>query len=177
MKPKIIGLGYRARSGKDTVGAHLCNAHGYKRVAFADKLKQVAGILTGDDPFDPEFKTDPTIFGVTGGQLLQNLGTLLKEIHPDIWTRCAHLREMSITTPLIVVTDVRYAKEAALIKQLGGQLWRIDRPGLAYDPHSSETEGATVAWDKVIVNNSSLTALCLTVDSVLECLPPVDVVR
>ena len=175
-KPKLIGLGYRARSGKDTVGDYLRRTHGYKRVGFADKLKEVAGLLTGDDPFDPEFKNETTIFGLTGGQLLQQLGSLLKTLDPAIWTKASHLQAISCTEPLIVVTDVLYTTEAALIKKLGGQLWRIDRPGLPYDSHSSETEGAKVVWDRVIVNNSTLPALFAAVDAVLEGLPPVNVV-
>lgn len=175
-KPKLIGLGYRARSGKDTVGQHLSYTHGYVRVGFADKLKQVASLLTNDDAFDTEFKNETTIFGLTGGQLLQQLGSLLKTLDPAIWTKASHLQSIACTEPLIVVTDVRYTAEAALIKKLGGQLWRIDRPGLPYDSHSSETEGAQIKWDAVIQNNSTLPALFAAVDAVLEGLPPVNVV-
>jgi len=176
-KPKLIGLGYRARSGKDTVGGYLCREHRYTRVGFADKLKQVASLITNDDAFDTEFKNEITIFGITGGQLLQQLGSLMKTLDPAIWTKASHLQAIACTEPYIVVTDVRYKAEAALIKRLGGQLWRIERPGLAYDSHSSETEGAEVKWDRVIVNNSTLPALFAAVDAVLEGLPPVNVIR
>jgi hypothetical protein len=38
----IIGLGGLARSGKDTVAAHLVERYGFKRYAFADVLKTAA---------------------------------------------------------------------------------------------------------------------------------------
>lgn len=37
---KIVVIGGRSQSGKDTVGNHLVNRYGYERYAFADKLKE-----------------------------------------------------------------------------------------------------------------------------------------
>ena len=37
----IIGLSGYARSGKDTVAETLVNEYGFKRVAFADKIKDL----------------------------------------------------------------------------------------------------------------------------------------
>ena len=36
----IIGLGFKARSGKDTVADYLIENYGFKRLAFADALKE-----------------------------------------------------------------------------------------------------------------------------------------
>jgi hypothetical protein len=174
-KPKLIGLGYRARSGKDTVGRHLM-CHGYRRVGLADKLKDVAEVLTGDNAYTDEFKTSITRFGITGGQLLQQLGEGMRHIIPDIWTTASDISWLRKQGKLIVVSDVRYLSDAEHIKTLGGVLWRIDRPGLPQDPHVSETEGAQIKWDAVIQNNSTLPALFSAVDAVLEGLPPVNVV-
>ena len=175
-KPKLIGLGYRARSGKDTVAQHLVRTHGYRRVGLADKLKDIAGILTGDDAYAEDFKTSVTRFGITGGQLLQQLGHGMRGILPDIWTTAADSSWLIKTGRHVVISDVRYLSDAEHIKNLGGVLWRIDRPGLPQDPHVSETQGAQIKWDAVIVNNSTLPALFSAVDAVLEGLPPVNVV-
>lgn len=167
--PKLIGIGYRARSGKDTVAAHLFSRHNYERVACADAIREVATIVTGEDAYDLEFKTNMTRLGVTGGQFLQQCGTLLKQIDPEIWTKVvehniAHRLKMGY---YVVVPDIRFKSEEAMVRRLGGTLWRIDRPGLANDPHISEQEGATIQWDAVIKNNGSLADLYRAVDGLL----------
>jgi hypothetical protein len=167
--PKLIGIGYRARSGKDTVAEYI-KRYGYHRVACADGIREVARIITDEDPFDPEFKTSITRLGVTGGQLLQECGTLLKQIDPEIWTKmierqCRVL--LGSRSPLVVIPDIRFKSEEAMVRRLGGTLWRIDRPGLANDPHISEQEGATIQWDAVIKNNGSLADLYRAVDGLL----------
>jgi len=37
----IDGIGGRRKSGKDTIGAYLVEHHGYTRVAFGDRIKQI----------------------------------------------------------------------------------------------------------------------------------------
>ncbi len=44
--PVVIGLTGKKRVGKDTVAARLVNYHGFRRVAFADKLRAV--VLAAD---------------------------------------------------------------------------------------------------------------------------------
>lgn len=60
-----------------------------------------------------------------------------------------------------VVTDVRRANEAELLRELGGSLWQITRPGFDPEPgaHSTETTGAEFAPDHQLVNNHSITHL------------------
>ncbi|NED29195.1 hypothetical protein G3I37_30615, partial [Streptomyces anulatus] len=41
MKPNTALIG-KARSGKDSVGAHLVRRYAYTRLAFADPLKEMA---------------------------------------------------------------------------------------------------------------------------------------
>ena len=58
----------------------------------------------------------------------------------------------------VVVTDVRFAKEALSLKQLGGSLWRIYRPiaEVAISGHSSESEIDRIEIDRIIVNDGSI---------------------
>ena len=154
----IIGLGYRARSGKDTVANFLIREYGFTRIAFADKLKDVASIITDQDAKDPDFKA-ASVFGMSGGELLQKLGTNIRIGMPDIWIEASGLRAAAQYLSRIVVTDVRHHNEAAIIKELGGSLWHINRPGIAHDSHITESAGDQIKWDRVISNHGSLSDL------------------
>jgi hypothetical protein len=59
--------------------------------------------------------------------------------------------------PCVVVDDVRFPNEAQLIKSMGGQLWRIERPGLT-DATGHSSEGGLADWefDRVIVNDGTV---------------------
>ncbi|MES2972410.1 MAG: hypothetical protein V4757_02330 [Pseudomonadota bacterium] len=52
-----------------------------------------------------------------------------------------------------VVPDVRFRNEAEVIKNMGGVIWQIQRPGLEADPlDTTETSGAEFA-PTVVINN------------------------
>ena len=53
-----------------------------------------------------------------------------------------------------VITDVRFENEAQAVRNMGGVIWQIKRPGLTLDTtHSSESDGSQFAPD-AIINNS-----------------------
>ena len=160
----IIGLGYRAHSGKDSVAKFLIREHGFTRIAFADKLKEAGSIITDQDAKDPEFKTSP-VFGMSGGEFLQKFGTSTRSQIPDIWVEASGLRQAAQYLSRIVVTDVRHHNEADLIKELGGSLWHIHRAGTALDTHITECTGDQIKWDRVIKNHGSLSDLRYTVNA------------
>lgn len=58
----------------------------------------------------------------------------------------------------VVITDVRFPNEAALVRQLGGQLWQIRRPGYEAGGtgHASDTDGDEFHSDRVLVNGGDL---------------------
>ena len=60
-----------------------------------------------------------------------------------------------------VVTDLRNATEAQLLRELNASVWQITRPGYEPQPgaHSSETTGAEFAPDVQLNNNHSITHL------------------
>lgn len=166
--PRIIGLGYRAKSGKDTVGAILRD-HGYLRKAFADKLKEIASIMTGRDAFADDFKTEDCGFGMTGGAFLQTLGTQMRNTYgDDIWLRLVDQQINKSTTARFVITDVRHHNEAAYVKSRGGILIKVDRRTGIFDSHITETGGDTIKWDHVIDNNGSLADLIKKVGDLME---------
>lgn len=168
MNKIIIGLGYRARSGKDTVGNYLVEHHGFHRIAFADQLKYMVGTIYKVDAFDPDFKTATLPNGKTGGQTLQDFGVALRAVDPDVWIAMSGFRGWaSIPGQRIVVTDVRFPNEAAVIKQYGGELWEIKRHGLPRDLHPSETGGLDIKWDHILSNTYTLDYLYTQVDDLL----------
>jgi hypothetical protein len=160
MPATIIGLGYRARSGKDTVGEILVRRFGFMRVSFADQLKRTVGQLYRVDPFDPDFKTTALPNGMTGGQALQQIGVALRGVDENIWIHASGLTGYAMMpNARIVVTDVRFPNEAAAVRELGGKLWEIRRPGLPADSHASEIGGREIKWDAVIPNDTTLADL------------------
>ena len=171
----IIGIGYRAHSGKDTVGQMLVQGYGFHRVGFADALKDVCSVICFGAVFPHvrhgDFKHDFTPLGLTGGQLLQKVGVALREAVPNIWIDSAHLLPKLVTYANVVVTDVRFLDEAQAIKDLGGILIEIRR-NVAQDDHISETEGAKIKWDHVIENDGSLVYLHRKVTALMASLAP-----
>jgi len=156
---KLIGLGYQARAGKDTVAGMLAE-HGYKRVSFGDQVRKVASVMCNEDAFGPRFKEEFTSFGLYGGELLQKIGEGMRQIvSPHVWVYMSGLHYRVSCGDLIVVSDVRYQAEASYIKALGGLLVNVRRPGLRYDSHVSETEGADIPWDYTIINDGTIADL------------------
>lgn len=173
----IIGLSGYARSGKDEVAKVLVNKYNFTRVAFADPIRNLLWDL------NPVLKTDYTLQGIVGAygwdvaktqfpevrRLLQELGVgARKRLGEDVWVVAA-MNQMSDVNTNYVITDVRFENEAVMIKQLGGELWRIQRPGVeAVNRHVSETALDGYKWDKVLHNGGTLKDLELLVQVRME---------
>jgi hypothetical protein len=177
----IIGLGFKARVGKDTVAAHLVNNYSFVQESFAFPLKefigkQICGFnekqLYGawKEVIDPEW-------GMTPRQILQLVGTdaLRKVVHDDFWIipMKRKLKEHIRNGHNVVISDCRFSNEIKLVKELGGNLVRIDRDNpdkiSGFEKHSSEVELETFnGWDNVLQNNSTLEDLYKRVDKMME---------
>jgi cytidylate kinase len=161
----IIGLTGYAQSGKDTVASILVEKYGFKRVAFADKIRD---FLYG---INPMVACSPTgylqdLVNLVGWdkakqepqvrRLLQDLGVSARELlAEDIWVSSA-LKNVA-AEDRIVVTDVRFENEAAQVKLLNGQLWRVKRLGFGpVNNHVSESELDGHPVDQIFVNNGTV---------------------
>lgn len=175
--PKVIGLAGAAGSGKDTVRKML-EAHGYVGMAFADGLRDMLEVLLVHTAVPAEWMTDRRLkeepipwLGLSYRHLAQTLGTEWgRGLHPDFWTRVTAMRMANwpCDTPF-VLSDVRFENEVRLVRELGGVIWRIDRPGVAQvRPHISETELAHLVPDDLIGNDGTLEQLQLEVDWALR---------
>lgn len=149
----LIGLTGRARSGKDSV-ADVLGARGFHRVAFAAKMKR---LLLAANPHLEGLVREHGWEGAKAskdGPLLraamQSFGAAARrELGPEVWLAPVEytIRYHLPYTP-VVVTDVRHPNEEALIRTLGGRIWRVTRPGtLTGDTDPTETfEASKVDW-------------------------------
>ncbi|MFZ5852281.1 MAG: DUF4406 domain-containing protein [Actinomycetota bacterium] len=178
---RLIGVSGYARAGKDTIG-HLLAGHGYRRVAFADVLREALARLNPKlhedwgEPVDARVRRPRTVrvadavaahgvegtkthtlFGAEYVALLQRLGTEVgrQMLGEDVWVNAA-------LDPLpdggrYVVTDCRFPNEAAAVKAAGGQMWRVERPGVGpRNDHPSETALDDWAFDCVLPNEGTV---------------------
>jgi hypothetical protein len=163
----IIGLSGYAQSGKNTVGDILVDHHGFVQIAFADVIKDFlyainpmvscspSGYLQGlvDLKGWEQAKLEPQV-----RRLLQSTGLVGREMIDDyLWVALTLSQIRDPHEDRYVITDVRFPNEAAAITAQGGQIWRIERPGVeAVNGHVSESAMDAWVFDETIVNDGSI---------------------
>lgn len=175
----LIGLGFRAGVGKDSVADYLVARHGFAKLAFAAPLKDALTLLFGwprECLDDAEFKktVDPH-WGISPRTAMQRLGTncLRNQFDQQFWIKLMEPKVKAARQQRIVITDVRAHNEFEAVRGWGGRLWLVQRDGAGLDganaQHVSETELADRQdWDAVLVNNDTLEALYARVDALLQ---------
>lgn len=172
---KLIALCGAAGAGKDTV-ADMLPA---RKLAFADTLyaevaeawrlpeselrcrgtkelptKALALLECQNDEFVVDMHmTDGWTEPRSPRQILQWWGDYRRAQDPDYFVRIAEQHALNGFGPC-VITDVRFPNEAAMVRQLGGQIWQIRRPGYEAGGtgHASDTDGSEFEPDRVIYN-------------------------
>lgn len=163
----IIGLySPAAQSGKTTV-ARALQQRGYQLVPFAQPLRDMLSVMLRNLGYEQsrinyhlaEAKEEliPEL-GVTARHLLRTLGTEWGRecVKPSVWLDLWLAR--ASRKGFVVVDDVRFENEAELIRNLGGQLWRVTRPGKERDTNHA-SEGGLDLWPYFthdILNNGTL---------------------
>lgn len=131
----IIAVNGYGGAGKDTIGNILVQHRGFKRLAFADPLKQIASQMF-DVPLEwfydrvKKFEPIPYWDGLTPTQIAVKLGTEVgRHLHPDVWVR--KILNMIGDEPGhdYVITDCRFPNEALAVRKFGGLIVRVDRDG------------------------------------------------
>lgn len=169
----------------------------YKIVKFADKLKDVICLLIGctrEQLEDRDFKEKELgeewwyytngnkIFPYTTYDkkvskleliistprtLLQKIGTDLfrNQLHPQVWVNAtmADYKDMYNW----IITDCRFPNEADAVRERGGVNIRINRPGIDYNNHTSETALDDYQFDYVIDNTGTVDELTEKVRQIL----------
>ena len=191
----IIGLSGYAKSGKDTVAEIIreIQPEKWEIKKFSGKLKQIASILLGmpEHLFEnQDFKSEMLgeewwknygdfYHQTTVRDFLQLLGTdaIRNGLHSNAWVNALMAdykpAKMDQYHPSNwIVTDVRFPNEAEAIKDRGGIIIRIDRPGVEpVNAHPSEVALDNWDFDYKIANVSDLPALKQTVEVLLNKIP------
>ena len=191
----IIGICGLIGSGKGSVGDILVE-QGYTKVSFADKLKDGVATIFGYDRSMLEGDTDESRSWreqtdefwsketgriITPRIVLQEFGTdcMRNGYYDGIWVSL--LKQHILDNPgNYVIPDVRFRNEQDMIRELSGQIWRVQRGDVpewygcamldnttggnlmeAYDIHSSEYKWIDLnnKFDTTIYNNSTLDQL------------------
>ena len=171
MSSPLIGLSGYAQSGKDTLAAALAR-HGYKRLSFADNLRDLAAASR------PTFRTPGPVatpysyayldsmvevYGWEAAkqvpeirQYLQDLGLGARKVFgDDIWVDALHRQR--VPGNRYVITDVRFPNEAEYVRSRGGIMVRVNRPGTApVNGHESETAIDDWPFDVYLTNDGSM---------------------
>lgn len=156
-----IALTGPRHSGKDTLADMLVAHHGFQKGSFATPLKNHLQHIFGlshDQLHDPQQKeaVDPR-YGKSPREMMQLYGTnfMRNMIKDDFWT--CQFEEMHRETPLLVVSDLRFPNEEAMVRRHGGLVIGITRPSVSRasvsDVHESETQ--SISCDVVIENTGT----------------------
>lgn len=179
----LIALCGLAGSGKDTAAQFIqefstLSTNRYCRcIAFADPIRDmIAVLMTGNGQLgaaphawmsDRALKEKPIPgIGHSYRKLAQTLGTEWgRSLDPDIWTNIARERinglwYQNFKPKTIVITDLRFPNEAAMVHALGGEVWRIEgRSADIGTSHASEQLVQSIAADRVIDNSTNIADL------------------
>jgi hypothetical protein len=91
------------------------------------------------------------------------------KMHPEQFNDIANGRETGDGYPNWIITDTRFPNEAQAIKDAGGFIIRVDRPGVsAINAHPSETGLDNWDFDHKIMNGSDIISLMFSVHTILK---------
>lgn len=173
--PRLIGLVGYQRAGKTTTAKLLVQEHAYQWTRFAGPLKDMLRqIGLNDHELDGHLKNEPCALlgGKTPVQVMQTLGTEWgrKMVYADLWldTWKRQVDDQLNLGCRVVVDDVRFANEAAAVRDLGGELWLVERPGFVRaSEHESEAYVAEARPVLVITNKGTQAELLASINIAL----------
>lgn len=177
-KPLYIGLGHYKRTGKDSFANYLVAALAQvaphlrvKKLSLAWKLKQVchelyawAG-LQGPDFYETEAggalrEVVLTGIGKSPRQIWIDFGTpaVREQVYDRTWID--YVFKTDHQADVILVPDVRFENEATEIKQRGGSLIKVVRPGYGPGPNLPDRQLLGYdGWDWVIGDVGTMESL------------------
>ena len=154
---KLIGLVGYPQSGKDTLGDLLVETGDWKKVAFADALKDLF-LLCGASYWDDlsgmrcaienrESLEEAKIENWEVRKALQDFGQAVRNIHPTFWVDAARKTILGHIANgyNVVVTDIRYPNEEQMLLNWPAPIIGVLRGG--YGPvndHASERNTAEI---------------------------------
>jgi hypothetical protein len=178
----IIGIGFTARSGKDTIASYLVERYDFQSRSFADPLKEACSAifhLSREQLYGSLKEVVDPYWGVTPRYILQKVGTecMRNVFDKDIWIKSARSYILQHPHYDYVFPDCRFLNEVTAIKEWGGKLVRVTRPVCGAPGgivgHASEMELCNFdGWDYTIHNDGTFDSLYRKVDSLVELIRP-----
>lgn len=179
---RLIGLTGAAGSGKDTVAQGLAEMR-FVQYALANPIKRALNTIFGwtmEQWENREWK-EAVIerLGFSPRRAAQTLGTEWgRSLHESLWLALAgdvlkfydnamligdkyqreHPEEEVVPQYIgMVVSDVRFENEARWVRENGGEIWHIKRPGIAsVAAHASEAGVARQHGDVELLNTGTI---------------------
>lgn len=167
----IIGFTGKAGSGKDTCADMITRSSQFDFdvcTAFAKPIKDAARelfMLTRDQLHGSLKEVVDERWGASPRQIMQWLGTdmLRKHFGDDFFLKHMKMRiehAKNANVAMFLITDVRFDNEAEMVRDMGGKVVRIARPGVKpVNAHVSENGIQNRLVDFTIQNDSNLDAL------------------
>ena len=181
MKPLLIGLTGRARSGKTTAAEYLAGTFMLEHYAFADPLRDGLMAIFNLDPsdFEGDRKEQPLAWlPHSPRQLMQSMGTewARNTVHPDVWVKLAEQNLDYIATALgavigFVISDIRFENEADFVRRRGGTVIHISRQNAEpVNAHVSEAGVKASDSDVYLRNDGSVEEFLRSLDETFRLL-------
>lgn len=191
----IIGVSAYAQAGKDSLAGFLIEDFGFHRFAFADALRGAVYALnpiaeevrtTGHDTRgsyrDVSTRTVQDIVDAEGWErakldhpeirrLLQAMGTEAgrKILGENIWVDIVFRQAEEAGVENAIITDCRFPNEAQAVKNKGGFVVRVTRPGVQpVNAHPSEVALDDWGFDYAVHNDGTLDELHLKAKDLYE---------
>ena len=160
---KIVGIAGRKGSGKTTL-AEAMVYYGWHHDSFAAPIRRFMCNLFDISALDLEaIKETPqrALGDRTPRQVMQLLGTewMRGYCGQDVWLNAlrARISHIYATGTNVVISDVRFDNEAKFIRDLGGGVVWLERPGCLRDDEHVSERGIPVHYiDHAIENDRDL---------------------
>ena len=173
MMRRIVAFTGLAGCGKSTAAHHLV-AQGWQRVRFAGPLKaMMAALGLTEREIEGDLKQKPSdlLCGSTPRHAMQTIGTEWGRdlIGGAVWVRAwrAALDRVPAGVP-VVVDDCRFQNEADAVRDLGGVIIRIVRPGAGAGALGHASEGQPIETGPEIDNSGSIERFLSEIDCLVN---------
>lgn len=182
----IIALTGKKQAGKDTAAGVLVADYGFRRLAFADRLRELALEQNPQLPvrggiYHARLQVLVEQRGWEGAKevpsvrrYLQDFGQYVKDEHSTTyWSDYVFAQVDAETNVNFVLTDTRFPTEIGAAQARGGHIVRVDRPGLPDDDlHPSEWAWRDTTPDYVLLNDGDRESFQQRVAGMMAVLEP-----